>query len=167
MFEYVPSCSTRPMRVNDGEEQGNPYWFLTEEEFKSQIDDWAFVEWAYVHKTAYYGSRRKDLEDVLAKGKWAIKEIEILGLEKILESGTMDGKFVTIFMDLDDLVMTQRIFKRQPDIDAEELQKRLNSADHEREQGIKLCDFVIDAAPTIPEVVDSVMDVIENKVINK
>lgn len=65
MIQYVPSCSTRAMRLHDGEEQGKPYWFLTQEEFKQQIEEGAFVEWAYVHQSAYYGSRQKDLQDVL------------------------------------------------------------------------------------------------------
>lgn len=57
-----------------------------------------------------------------------------MGLEKIVESGKIAGQYVTIFLDLDDVVMTQRILNRQPDIDPEELQHRLNSADHEREK---------------------------------
>lgn len=152
------------MRLHDGEEQGKPYWFLTEEEFKQQIEEGAFVEWAYVHQSAYYGSRQKDLQDVLDQWKRPIKEIEILGLEKIVESGKIKGQYVTIFLDLDDVVMTQRILNRQPDIDPEELQKRLNSADHEREQWKALCDYVLDASGNVAEVVDLVMNVLEEKV---
>lgn len=163
-FVYVPSCSTRAIRVHDGESQWHPYWFLTVEEFEKAKENGEFLEWAMVHNRDYYGSRYKDLMDVIDQWKWPIKEIDIHGLIKIKDEAKIDGKYVSIFFDIDDLVMTQRIFKRQPDIDDEELQRRLQSAGLEREKGNELCDFVMDASGNVPEVVDEVMDIIENKV---
>ena len=62
---YVPSCSTRPIRIDDGETQGHPYWFLTMEEFEKTKENGDFLESALVHNKEYYGSRYKDLMDVI------------------------------------------------------------------------------------------------------
>ncbi len=161
---YVPSCSTRVMRPEDGEKNGQPYWFFSKEEFEKMIDNDEFVEWATVHKVAYYGSRYSDLQDVLDQWKYPIKEIEILGLDKIVANGKIDGKYVTIFMDLDNETMRKRILWRQPNISQEELHNRLESADYERKRGHELCDYIIDASPTIPEVVTTVSRLVREKI---
>lgn len=165
LLTYVPSTSSRAMRVHDGEKQGKPYWFVSEEEFLASIEKGEFLEWAVNHKTAYYGTKYETILAPLSEGKFPIKEIDVQGLEKIKESGKIEGKYVTIFLNIDDITMTQRILQRQPDIDPENLQKRLNSADMERSMGERLCDHIIDASSSVAEVVDAVMDVIENKII--
>ena len=52
--------TTRSMRL--GESQGHPYYFVSEEEFKTKIDEGFFVEWAMVHNR-FYGTPMYQLED--------------------------------------------------------------------------------------------------------
>ena len=157
-FAFVPSVSTRAMR--DGESEGNPYQFVTKKEFQQLIADDEMLEYnEYVGN--YYGTRLQDLEDVRDEGKNPLKELDIVALTTMRKEKTYEWQFITIFLDLDDVEMTKRILGRQPDIDPDQLQQRLVAAEHERNNAAAVCDYMIDASPSLAEVVDAVVDAIE------
>lgn len=79
-LEDVITYTTREMRF--GEVQGNPYHFVTKEDFDNKIEEGFFVEWSPVHDSLY-GTSRKSLEDAWAQGKVAIMDIDVQGVEKV------------------------------------------------------------------------------------
>jgi len=70
------STTTRPIR--DGESNGIHYHFVSEEEFKQDIDDEMFLEHAYVHGN-YYGTSIKPVKRALKAGKLVIFDIDVQG----------------------------------------------------------------------------------------
>lgn len=81
---YMPSVTTRKMR--DGESQGNPYFFVSEEEFRAMDARGELLETCPIHGNLY-GSSRRMLEQKTAEGKVLIKDIDVegtLSLKKLL-----------------------------------------------------------------------------------
>ncbi len=75
----IITYTTRKMRF--GEVQGNPYHFLSTEDFKKKIDQGFFVEWSPVHDSLY-GTSRNSLEEAWSEDLVAIMDIDIQGVEK-------------------------------------------------------------------------------------
>ena len=70
------STTTRPIR--EGESNGIHYHFVSEEEFKQDIEDDMFLEYAYVHGN-YYGTSIKPVKRALKTGKLVIFDIDVQG----------------------------------------------------------------------------------------
>ena len=75
-FYFSISTTTRPRRK--GEEEGVHYHFVSEEEFKKDIDEDHFLEHALVHGN-YYGTSLKPVKNALAAGKMVIFDIDVQG----------------------------------------------------------------------------------------
>jgi guanylate kinase len=59
------------------EVQGQHYYFISEAEFSQLIDDQEFIEWAFVHGKAHYGSTFSELQRIVLSGKKAIFNIDV------------------------------------------------------------------------------------------
>ncbi|MBU1989298.1 guanylate kinase [bacterium] len=75
-FYFSISTTTRPMR--EGEIEGVHYHFVSEEEFKKEIENDNFLEYAVVHGN-YYGTSLKPVRDALHQGKLVIFDIDVQG----------------------------------------------------------------------------------------
>lgn len=74
------SATTRAPR--EGEEEGVSYFFLSEDEFVAKTKQDGFLEWACFCGN-YYGTPKKNVEDMLERGMDVILEIEVQGAMKI------------------------------------------------------------------------------------
>jgi guanylate kinase len=74
------SHTTRSMR--NGESHGSDYFFVSIDEFKSMIENQAFLEHAQVFDN-FYGTAQKTVEDNLAQGLDVILEIDWQGAQQI------------------------------------------------------------------------------------
>lgn len=72
------SISTTTRQIRDGEEDGVHYHFVSEEEFKNDIEDDYFLEYAFVHGN-YYGTSIKPVRKALREGKLVIFDIDVQG----------------------------------------------------------------------------------------
>lgn len=70
------STTTRPIR--EGEEDGVHYHFVSEDEFKKDIENEMFLEYALVHGN-YYGTSLKPVKKALSEGKLVIFDIDVQG----------------------------------------------------------------------------------------
>ena len=113
------SATTREKR--DYEIDGKDYYFLTEKEFKKQIDDNAFVEWVEVYSGRYYGTLKKEVERLWENGKCVLFDIDVIGAMKIKEQ----------FGD-----QCLAVFVRPPGIDA--LLDRLRKRNTETEETLNI-----------------------------
>jgi len=86
------SVTTRPPR--EGEVDGVNYFFKSEEEFLSMVEDGEFLEYAKVFD-AYYGTPKKYVKDKLLAGQDVILEIDIQGALKVKEKFE-EGVFIFI-----------------------------------------------------------------------
>ena len=80
--DYALSISVTTRKPREGERDGIEYFFKTKEEVEAMIENDEFLEYArYVDN--YYGTPRFYVEEMLAKGKNVILEIEIQGAMQI------------------------------------------------------------------------------------
>ena len=79
-FYYSISATTRLPR--DGETDGVNYHFLNKTEFEKLISNDGMLEYA-AYCDNYYGTPRKQVEEMLNQGKDVILEIEVQGAMKI------------------------------------------------------------------------------------
>ena len=80
--DYALSISVTTRKPREGERDGIEYFFKTNEEVETMIENDEFLEYArYVDN--YYGTPRFYVEEMLAKGKNVILEIEIQGAMQI------------------------------------------------------------------------------------
>lgn len=70
------STTTRPIR--NGETDGVHYHFVSEEEFRKDIDEEYFLEYAFVHGN-YYGTSIKPVKEALKNGKLVLFDIDVQG----------------------------------------------------------------------------------------
>lgn len=75
------STTTRPMR--EGEVDGVDYHFVTQEEFKKDIENDSFLEYAVVHGN-YYGTSLKPVRDALNARKLVLFDIDVQGNAAVL-----------------------------------------------------------------------------------
>ena len=109
------SHTTRTPRANESD--GTDYFFISEEEFKSNIDEGVYLEHALVHENLY-GTPKKAINDHLQRGYKVLLEIDWQGAVEILKT----------YPD------AQSIFISPPSI--EELHKRLHDRGLDSEEVI-------------------------------
>ena len=131
-FERVITATTRPPRPN--EVNGRDYHFLSEADFDAKLQAGAFLEWAWVHRKYRYGTLKSAVLDRLLHTN-LVMNVDVQGVRSIRAAATeiplLKRSLVTIFIAPDSLdVLRERLEGRGP-LPAEELARRLQSAEHE------------------------------------
>lgn len=100
-FIFGVSCTTRPIRP--GEVHGKDYYYLTDEEFDSGIENGLFAEWQEFNNWKY-GMMKPEFERC---------DIMILNAEAVdlLEPEYRDRLFV-IYIDIDKEIRLERLISR-------------------------------------------------------
>ncbi len=98
-YDILQTLTTRAMRA--GESQGDPYYFVSPEEFQAQIDDGRMYEHERIHGSLYGGSRDV-LDKKRAEGKTLLKDIDILGANKLKQSLKNDIRVLSVFLYVED-----------------------------------------------------------------
>ena len=80
--DLLLSISYTTRKKREYEVDGKDYYFVSKEEFKRKIDNNEFLEYAKVHDD-YYGTPKKEVEELLSKGKDVILEIDVEGAKQI------------------------------------------------------------------------------------
>lgn len=75
-IHFSISATTRAKR--EGEKEGVNYYFISEKEFKKDIQKGEFLEWAIVHGN-YYGTPLSPVEEAIKHGKIVIFDIDVQG----------------------------------------------------------------------------------------
>lgn len=116
-FVHSISFTTREARA--GENHGNPYFFISEEEFERKIQGGEFVEWARVH-AHLYGTEQAQLETYFKEKKWVVMDVDVKGANNLK----------SIYPD------AVSFFILPPSVD--ELRQRLESRDKNESTDLKL-----------------------------
>lgn len=134
------TTTTRQPRA--GEIHGRDYFFVSREEFEKGIREGGFLEYADVYGNLY-GSSRKSLEDAQKKFDHVFAVIDVQGVRSI--KSTLPEAF-SIFIRPGSLEeIRQRLIGRKSDLSAEELDKRMMTAEHE-----------LSLAPTFDAVIENI-----------
>ncbi len=79
-YYFSISTTTRPIRK--GETEGIEYFYISEDEFKQDIKEDYFLEYALVHGN-YYGTSLKAVRNALSEGKLVIFDIDVQGHDAV------------------------------------------------------------------------------------
>lgn len=159
IIQNVLSWKTRPLR--EWEENGIDYHYISEEEFKKAIQNKEFLEYAIVHQTSYYGTKKQDIYDALERWGIVLKEIDLQWLQDLArDEQTLFQNSLRIFLDISDATMRERILNRAPTSE-DEIQRRLQSASVERILAKDYVSSVVSAELDIPQVYATIRDLIQ------
>lgn len=159
IIQNVLSWKTRPLR--EWEENGIDYHYISEEEFKKAIQNKEFLEYAIVHQTSYYGTKKQDIYDALERWGIVLKEINLQWLQDLArDEQTLFKNSLRIFLDISDATMRERILNRAPTSE-DEIQRRLQSASVERILAKDYVSSVVSAELDIPQVYATIRDLIQ------
>lgn len=122
------SATTRQPRP--GEEHGNHYFFVDDEEFDRLIAENQLLEFATVHGTHRYGTPRGPIEGALARGVSVILEIDVQGARQVKEAMP---EAVSVFLLPPSWEELVRRLEGRGTEDAEEQERRLATARGELE----------------------------------
>ena len=142
VVKYIPnlqhsiSYTTRVARLT--EMNGTDYHFVPVEEFKKMITEDEFVEWAIVHGS-YYGTSKKDLNNLLDNGIDVVLDIDSQGANQIKKKFS-NGAFIYVLPpSFEDL--KQRLTIRKGD-SPDEIMRRLKMAREEVKE-YRIYDYLI------------------------
>lgn len=107
------------------------------------------LEHVLIHDSFYFGTREDWIHEILAQGKYPLKNIDPVGMKIIEEDGKLDGKYVCIFLDIPNEEMEPRIRENHPHLSDIEIEQKLRYADAERAvaQQLKHCIRLDTSAP--------------------
>jgi guanylate kinase len=126
-LDFSVSACTRPMR--NGEIDGKDYHFMSVGEFKSLIDDGAFIEWEEVYKNSYYGTLKSEVEQIHGQNRNVLFDVDVLGAINLKEKYG-DLALAIFVMPPSIAVLKERLEKRSTDSE-EKIKSRINKATHE------------------------------------
>ncbi|MFW0108777.1 guanylate kinase [Rothia sp. P7181] len=81
---FSVSATTRDPRP--GEEEGVHYYFVSDEEFDSMVENRQMLEWAQVHNKYRYGTMKNMVTRALESGKHVLLEIDLQGARQVRNS---------------------------------------------------------------------------------
>ena len=154
----LPSYTSRKMR--EGDVAGETYNFVTTEEFENMIKNNELYEYN-VHHEHYYGTSRKLMNEKIKSGKIIVKDIDVNGVENLINLLKEDTKVVTIFLRVPKEILMKRLQNRVDKPDLKEITLRLNRFDYE-ESRIGMYDYVI-KNNNLEKSVQIIQTIIENE----
>ena len=129
-LEFSISACTRDKRGRT-EQDGQDYYFLSPEEFKSKIDEDGFIEWEEVYPGNFYGTLKSEIDRIWQSGKSVIFDVDVKGglsLKKYF-----GDKAMAVFVKIPSIdVLTERLSSRGSESE-DSLSQRLYKAKFEME----------------------------------
>jgi guanylate kinase len=130
------SYATRNPRP--GEIDGRDYYFVSQQRFQEMVRAGDFAEWAEVHSNLY-GTSRRVLDDMIAKGVDIILDIDTQGAKQIKEK--FDTAVFIFIMPPSLEILEERLRNRKSDHD-EEIRKRMRKA-REEIRDYRMYDYIV------------------------
>ena len=131
------STTTRPIR--EGESDGIHYHFVSEEEFKKDIEEDNFLEHAFVHGN-YYGTSIKPVRKALREGRLVIFDIDVQGNSAV--TNRLGEITTSVFVSPPTLSELKRRLENRSTDAKEVIDRRVNMAKREI-QRISEYDYLV------------------------
>ena len=118
-LSFSVSSTTRAMRKN--EVHGVNYYFISNDEFKKNIDDQNFVEWEQVYNNDYKGTLKSEIDRLVSNGKNIIFDVDVVGglnLKKYFGKNSL-----SIFVDVPSFKDLEKRLKKRPNFNQKLINK--------------------------------------------
>lgn len=123
-YNKVISTTSRPIRL--GESEGDPYYFVSREEFEKMLGNGEFIECRKYHATIdgvkniwYYGIHKKDMD--ISECSYVVV-LDMLGLIEVKKQ--FGDSVVSFFIDVPEETRRLRAITGRPDFDLKEWERR-------------------------------------------
>ena len=134
----ISACSRKP---RENEINGKDYYFLTIDEFKTQIQNKSFIEWEEVYQNNFYGTLKDEIDGIWNIQKHVIFDVDVLGgisLKKYFGKNA-----ISIFIKPPSLkTLSQRLVKRNTENEAS-ISSRIEKSKKEMDY-INQFDYIIE-----------------------
>ncbi len=155
-IERVITTTTRDKRP--GEFMGNPYYFISKEEFIAKRYKGGFAEWAQQYNGNLYGVTKEEIERVSQSGKVGIWKIEYKGVETAKK---IYPQIKAIFVNAPSLEILADRIRRRDGVSEEYIQERMEYT----KEWLKHTDIydytVINEEGKLDEAIQKVAEIIE------
>jgi guanylate kinase len=111
-----------------------------------------------VHRGHYYGTKKSDIDDVHRQGKIPIKEVQIDGLQQVIDNYADQYDIISLFLTISDEEIRKRIHARGSVTYEEMLEERILHTQRERDFAQKYCTYFIDSTPALDIVQTHIKD---------
>ena len=122
----ISACTRAPRGL---EKDGEDYYFMSVEEFKTKIAKDEFIEWEEVYTNNYYGTLKSELSRIWDSGQIVVFDVDVLGgihLKEIFNKNAL-----SIFIKPPNIeVLEERLRKRNTDSE-DKIQIRIKKAKEE------------------------------------
>ena len=148
------SISATSRNPRGQEKDGQDYYFLSAEDFQTQIAADAFLEYEEVYAGTYYGTLQSEVERLWAAGKHVLFDIDVIGGLRIKEK--FPEQTLAVFVQPPSVeVLEQRLRSRGTESE-EKIQQRLAKSTQELSYAPQFDRVIIndDLAQAQKEVVD-------------
>lgn len=152
------SVSNTTRKPRKGEIDGVHYNFVTEEEFEDLINKDGYLEYAKYCEN-YYGTPKKQVDDLLDKGYNVFLEIEVQGGLQIMEKYP---DILSIFILPPSMESLERRLRRRGTEDEETIQKRLEAAKEEMQYKDKYKYNVVNG--DLDVAVNEILDILHKEI---
>ncbi len=154
VFGQVVTTSSRTMRVTESE--GNPYYFVTREDFQKKVSAGEMIEWAEVYGNLY-GCTKQEVEAKLAQNDVVIVKVDPQGARAYKK---MLPEAKTIFiMPPSYEYLEKRLVNRETDTPAV-IKQRLATAQRELENLLDWDYLVVNEEGKLEEAAEGVIGII-------
>lgn len=124
---YSVSATTRAKR--DGEIDGVDYYFIKNDDFKSNIENNELIEYQEVYKDVYYGTLKSDINKKFSEGKDIIFVLDVKGA--LVMKKYFKDTALSIFIKAPSIdTLERRLRKRNSDTETA-IRERLKKAEYE------------------------------------
>ena len=126
-LSFSISSTTREMWKN--EKNGIDYYFITNDEFKKNIDEGNFIEWEQVYNNDFKGTLKSEIKRLVDKKKNIIFDVDVVGGLNLKKYFGKDS--LSIFIDVPSVEdLENRLLRRGTD-SKKNIQERLRKAKKE------------------------------------
>lgn len=137
---FSVSHTTRVPRTN--EVDGTNYYFVSHERFTQMVEQEEFIEWAHVHGQMY-GTSRQEVLERLNQGEDVIVDIDVQGARIISREDGLRRHSLSVFVFPPSFEELERRLRSRGLNSEGDIQRRLEKASDEIEQGLNFYDYVI------------------------
>ena len=123
------SISATSRNPRGQEQDGQDYYFLSAEDFRSQIAADAFLEYEEVYAGTYYGTLQSEVERLWAAGKHVLFDIDVVGGLRIKEK--FPEQTLAVFVQPPSVEILEQRLRARGTESEEKIQQRLAKSTQE------------------------------------
>lgn len=126
-LDFSISATTRSPR--EGEQHGEDYYFLEQEDFRKKIDSDQFLEWEEVYAGTYYGTLKSELERIWTANRHVVFDVDVEGGLNLKQA--LGDRALSIFVKVRNLEVLRNRLKDRGSESDESLDRRVQKAEIE------------------------------------